>query len=94
MLQITEAGRNRIISDESINEAYEFVRLIAARPEPILWQLFLMRTARILTGTENDPGVNDADIMDFIHENEPLFAEVCGAVREAIHLHERRKQVH
>ena len=38
-------------------------------------------------------GVN-AEIMGFIRENEPLFAEVCWAVREAIQLHERRKQVH
>jgi hypothetical protein len=53
-----------------------------------------VRTARILTSTENDPVVSDADIMEFIHENELLFTEVCRAVREAIQLHERRKQVH
>jgi hypothetical protein len=94
MLQITEAGRNRIVSDQSINETYEFVRMIAVRPEPIVWQLFLVRTARILTSTENDPVVSDADIMEFIHENELLFMEVCRAVREAIQLHDRRKQVH
>jgi len=94
MLQITQSGRNRIVSDESIHETHEFVRLIATRPDHRIWQLFLIRTARILTSTENDPGVSDADIMEFIHENELLFTEICRAVREAILLHNRKKQVH
>jgi hypothetical protein len=94
VLQITKAGRNRIASDECVDEAYQFARKIAARPEPSDWQEFLVRTARILTSTENNPAVSDAEVAEFIRENDPVFMEVRRAVREAVQMLEAGNQVH
>jgi hypothetical protein len=87
-------GKRTIITDESIEEAYQFVRKVAMWPEPNDWQPFLMRVARILTGTVDDPSVTDADIMEFIDENAVDFRKVCRITCDAIRIVETGKWVH